>query len=259
VSEGRIALSILAHPDDAEFVCAGTLALLAQKGWQIHIATASPGNCGSAAKGPDEIAAIRRKEGAAAAEMIKGKFHCLESEDCFIRHDKPTMLKAIQLIRKVRPTVIFAASPSDYLYDHEATSLIGRDATFWSSVPNIKTEDFEPLESIPYLYYCDPLDCENIFGEPIDPKIIVDISSVIKTKGEMLARHASQRDWLLKQHGTDEYISAMESMGRKRGKQINCEYAEGYRQHVGNAYPKDDVITAELGSLVQNFRLQPAK
>lgn len=254
MTQQRIALSILAHPDDAEFVCAGTLALLAQKGWATHIATASPGNCGSAVMGPDEIAAIRRKEGAAAAEIIKGKFHCLESEDCFIRHDKATMLKAIELIRKVRPTVIFTASPSDYLYDHEATSLIGRDAAFWSSVPNIRTEGFEPMQSIPYLYYCDPLDCENIFGEPVDPKTIVDISSVVETKAEMLATHASQRDWLIKQHGTDEYVIAMKSMGEKRGKQINCEYAEGFRQHVGNAYPKDDIVAAELGSLVHGLK-----
>ena len=104
----RIALSILAHPDDAEFVCAGTLALLAQKGWQIHIATASPGNCGSAVTGPDEIAAIRRKEGAAAAEIISGQFHCLESEDCFIRHDKPTMHKAIELIRNINGVSVLA-------------------------------------------------------------------------------------------------------------------------------------------------------
>ena len=150
--------------------------------------------------------------------------------------------------------MIFTASPSDYLYDHEATSLIGRDATFWSSVPNIKTEGFEPLESIPHLYYCDSLDGENILGEPIDPKIIVDISSVIETKAEMLASHASQREWLFKQHGTDEYLIAMKSLGQKRGKQINCEYAEGFRQHVGNAYPKDDIIAAELGSFVQNFK-----
>jgi len=254
LSQQRIALSILAHPDDAEFVCAGTLALLFQKDWQIHIATVSPGNCGSAVLGPDEIAAIRRKEGVAAAAILNGKFHCRESEDCCIRHDKPTMLKAVEIIRKVKPTVIFTASPSDYLYDHEATSLIGRDATFWCSVPNIRTEDVEPLESIPHLYYCDPLDCENIFGEPINPKTIIDISSVIEIKAQMLASHASQRDWLLKQHGTDEYISAMKRLGQKRGKKINCEFAEGFRQHIGNAYPKDDILATELGILVRSAK-----
>jgi len=248
------ALSILAHPDDAEFVCAGTLTLLSQKGWRIHIATMTPGNCGSAVLGPDEIAAIRREEGAHAAAVLDGEYHCLESEDCFIRHDKPTMLKTIGLIRQVAPTVIFTASPSDYLYDHEATSLIGRDATFWSSVPNIKTDGVEPLSSIPYLYYCDPLDCEDILGEPVEPKTVVDISSVIETKVEMLTRHASQRDWLLKQHGTDEYVAAMKNMGRKRGRQIHAEFAEGFRQHLGNAYPKDDILSAEIGSLVHGIQ-----
>ena len=38
----RKVLSILAHPDDAEFMCAGTLALLKQKGWEVHIATMTP-------------------------------------------------------------------------------------------------------------------------------------------------------------------------------------------------------------------------
>ena len=119
-------------------------------------------------------------------------------------------------------------------------------------MPNIRTVGYKPLESIPHLYYCDPLDCENIFGEPIDPKILVDISSVIETKSEMLASHESQRDWLIKQHGTDEYIIAMKNMGQKRGRQICCEYAEGFRQHVGNAYPKNDIIAAELSSLARN-------
>ena len=40
------ALAILAHPDDAEFLCAGTLVRLAcERGWSIHIATMTPGDC----------------------------------------------------------------------------------------------------------------------------------------------------------------------------------------------------------------------
>jgi LmbE family N-acetylglucosaminyl deacetylase len=41
-------LSLYAHPDDAEFICAGTLALLQKKGWKVHIATTANSNCGSA-------------------------------------------------------------------------------------------------------------------------------------------------------------------------------------------------------------------
>mgnify|MGYP006159593479 CR=1 FL=1 len=40
-------LAFLAHPDDAEFLCAGTLIRLAGAGWNVHIATATPGDAGS--------------------------------------------------------------------------------------------------------------------------------------------------------------------------------------------------------------------
>ncbi len=56
----KTVLSLLAHPDDAEFMCAGTLALLHDRGWDIHIATMTPGDCGSAELGREEISRIRR-------------------------------------------------------------------------------------------------------------------------------------------------------------------------------------------------------
>ena len=63
-------LAIHAHPDDIEFQCAGTLALLAERGHEITIATMTPGDCGSRELSPDEIAAVRREEGRAAAAKI---------------------------------------------------------------------------------------------------------------------------------------------------------------------------------------------
>ena len=64
-------LAILAHPDDAEFLCAGVLARLQrEQGWTIHIASMTPGDCGSTDYPPVEIAWIRRKEGMAAATLI---------------------------------------------------------------------------------------------------------------------------------------------------------------------------------------------
>jgi len=40
----KVALGIFAHPDDAEFLCTGTLSLLLKAGWSIHIATMAPGD-----------------------------------------------------------------------------------------------------------------------------------------------------------------------------------------------------------------------
>ena len=62
----KVVLGVFAHPDDAEFLCAGTLLRLArERGWQVHIATMTPGDCGSAELPPGEISRIRRAEGAA--------------------------------------------------------------------------------------------------------------------------------------------------------------------------------------------------
>ena len=224
MSNVRTVLSLLAHPDDAEFTCAGTLALLGQRGWQIHIATMTPGDCGSASLGPEEISAIRRREGAAAAAVLQGAYHCLESRDCFIRHDPPTLLKAVELIRQVRPSIVFAASPADYLCDHGITSTIVRDAVFWSGVPNISIKGTSPLRPMPHLYYVDAMECKDILGRPIQPAIVVDISTVIATKAEMLCCHASQREWLLKQHGMDEYVLMMKAGGEARGKLVGCAF-----------------------------------
>ena len=74
-------LAIHAHPDDIEFQCAGTLALLKQRGCHITTATMTPGDCGSAELGPDEISAVRRAEAKAAADLLGADYLCLEFRD----------------------------------------------------------------------------------------------------------------------------------------------------------------------------------
>lgn len=253
MSEKRRALALMAHPDDAEFMCGGTLALLHERGWEIHLATMTPGDCGSDQLRPEEISRIRRVEAAQSAAVLGGAYHCLESRDGFIAYDRETVIKAVALVREVRPQVVFALGPQDYLIDHEVASSIARNALFFAGVPNLKTEGFPPFRPVPWLYYVDPLEGKDIFGRPVEPTVVVDISSVIETKSRMLSCHASQRDWLLKQHGIDEYIHAMYAASEKRGSLIGVKYAEGFRQHLGHGYPQDNLLAAELGDLVHKF------
>jgi hypothetical protein len=63
----------------------------------------------------------------------------------------------------------------------------------------------------------------------------------------MLACHASQRDWLLKHHGIDEYLAVQEAHSRMRGGEIGVDHAEGFRQYVGHAYPNDNLLLDLLG------------
>jgi len=247
----KTVLSILSHPDDAEFMCTGTLALLAGAGWDVHIATLSAGDCGSNKLGREEIADIRRAEGAEAAGVIGGTYHCLECEDAFIMYDKPTLQKVISLVRRVKPGVVFAASPVDYFVDHENTSRLARTACFTCGVPNVECDCMEAYDFVPYLYYVDAMEGKGIYGEPIVPSIYVDISAKIDVKEKMLCCHASQRDWLLEHHHIDEYVIAMKGMSKGRGDEVGCGYAEGFRQHLGHAYPGDNVLKEILGDLVK--------
>src|ERR1043165_5611260 len=109
-----IALAILAHPDDAEFLCAGTLTRLHKEhGWAIHIASMTPGDCGSAEHDPDDIARIRRGEGTAAAEAIGGTYHCVEERDLRVIYNESALEKVVRLLNAVAPRVVFTHSPDD--------------------------------------------------------------------------------------------------------------------------------------------------
>ena len=122
----RVAMTLLAHPDDAEILCAGTLIRLADAGWQIHIATVANGDCGSATLGRTEIAAIRRQEGINAAAKIGATYHCLDEPDVTSHSTKQTISKTIDLLRHVAPTLLFTHPRHDYMLDHEQTHLLAR-------------------------------------------------------------------------------------------------------------------------------------
>ena len=245
-------LSVLAHPDDAEFLCAGTLIRLAREhGWTVHIASMTPGDCGSAEHSAEEISCIRRSEGAAAAVVIGATYHCLEERDLRITYNERALGKVVRLFRRVRPRIVLTHSPADYMLDHEMTSTLTRAAAFGAAVPNFAAGQGHapPLDHIPHLYYCDAAEGKDLFGRDVTPAVWIDISSVIDIKAEMLSHHASQRNWLLRQHGMDQYVETMRQWSAQRGRERGVAFAEGYRQHLGHAYPQDNLLGQILGAL----------
>lgn len=242
----KTVLGIFSHPDDAEMVCAGTLSLLQKKGWQVHIATMAPGDKGTAEYNRDEISRIRRAEAAKAAEVISAVYHCLEMEDVYIFYNKDSVNKTTGLIRNIRPSLVFTASPSDYMVDHELTSMIVQTACFASGIKNMEV-DATPYEPVPWLYYCDPMEGKDILGKTVVPSMYVDITETISDKEKMLARHESQRNWLLTHHKVDEYILAMKRFAAERGSETGVRYAEGFRQHLGHGFPQSNLLSEILG------------
>ncbi|NBO93558.1 MAG: PIG-L family deacetylase [Planctomycetia bacterium] len=209
----------------------------------------TPGDCGSADLSQEQIAAIRREEGRAAAALIGATYHCLEERDLLVTYSESSLQKVTRLMRQVGAQLILTHSPVDYLLDHEMTSIIARAAAFAAAVPNFLSdrEMPRPLDHIPHLYYCDPIEGKDALGRDVPPAIRIDISSVIARKEAMLAAHASQREWLLKHHGMDQYLQAMRDWSGHRGKELGVAYAEGYRQHLGHSYPQNNLLGEALG------------
>ena len=245
----RVALSLLAHPDDAEFQCSGTLIRLADAGWEIHIATVANGDCGSATLGKADIAAIRFKEGTAAAAKIGATYHCLDEPDVNLVFDKPTIRKVTDLLRRVAPTLLFTHPRHDYMLDHETVHTLARAAAFSYSIPNASDLPLVDGSAIPWLYYCDPIEARDPYtSELVKPTTYVDVTEQIDRKIEMLVCHASQREWLRAHHGMDEYVEALRRFGAERGGEIGVKHAEAFVQHRGHPFPHDDLLAQLFGS-----------
>jgi len=245
----KTVMGIFAHPDDAELMCAGTLSLFSKAGWEVHIVTMAPGDKGTAELSREEISRIRKNEAANAAGIIGATYHCLEFEDLYITYDRESLNRTTAVIRSAQPSIVFTASPADYMPDHDLTGLIVQAACFASGVKNLEV-DSPPFEPVPWLYYCDPMEGKDIFGKPVIPSIYVDISGEIGIKEKMLSCHASQRDWLMMHHKMDEYILAMKRFSAERGIESGTSYAEGFRQHLGHGFPKNNILKELFSDLV---------
>ena len=239
---------IHAHPDDAEILAGGTLALLAQSGQSITIVSMTPGDCGSALHGREEIAAIRREEARQAARLIGAEYLCAEFADLAIFNTDESRRRVTELIRGLHPDIVLTSSPVDYHCDHEATSDLVRDSCFAASVPNYSTNGVvPPLAAVPHLYYLDPIGGVDRFGKTIEPDFVVDVKSTFEIKRQMLAAHVSQCEWMKRQHSIDDSGDTMERWTRNRGALANIEFGEGFRRYAGHPYPQTPLLEQLLG------------
>ncbi len=247
-------LALFAHPDDAEFLCAGTLLHLARLGARIHIATITAGDCGSAILPPEKIALIRRKEAKRAAERVGANYSCLALKDLRIFYDQATLKKVMEVVRRTDPEMVLTHSPGDYMVDHETTSRLAQTACFGAMAPNFRTgarRAARGTRAIPHLYYAQPFGGRDIFGDEIRPRLAVDITSTLAEKKAMLACHESQQAWLRSQQDIEQMNDPVQSMARRIGALSGIEAAEGFRQHLGQAFPQTNLLRTLLGDLVR--------
>jgi LmbE family N-acetylglucosaminyl deacetylase len=129
------------------------------------------------------------------------------------------------------------------MLDHEQVHLLARAGAFSYPIPNASTLPLIDGSAIPWLYYCDPVEGSDPYtGKLVTPTTYIDVTAQLERKAEMLACHASQREWLRAHHGMDEYIESMKRYSAERGRQIGAAYAEAFVQHRGHPFPQSDLL-----------------
>lgn len=241
-----VVLAALAHPDDAELLCGGTLARLAERGWTVCVVTATAGDCGSMLQDSATIAARRLGEAQAAAAVLGGTHECLGEQDGRVFLGERPISALVAILRRVQPTIVLTHALSDYMIDHEQMALIARSATFIASAPNFPSGKPQPIAAVPYLYHTDPVGLHDNHGAEVAVTTVIDISSVLEKKRRALLCHDSQMGWLREAHGVADPTAEMVSWAARRGAHIGSPAAEGFCQHRGHAYPTDDLLATTL-------------
>ena len=99
------------------------------------------------------------------------------------------------------------------------------------------------------IYHAQPYGNHDPLRRPVTPDLYVDTTCVIDRKAEMLAKHDSQRSWLLETQGMDSYLIALRELDAAVGKMSGkFAFAEGWRrhQHGGFCGPDDDPLRDAL-------------
>jgi LmbE family N-acetylglucosaminyl deacetylase len=229
--EFQRALVIFAHPDDAEFLCGGTVAGWTRDGTEVHYVCATDGSAGW--NGPDltraEIAEIREREMREAA-------HVLGVDDVvFLRRRDGSLEPNLELrkavtreVRRVRPDVLVTFDPSvrwvgrRYINhpDHRAIgeavlAVVACDAPTRPQFPELVDEGLEPY-TVPRLWLA-------ANGHDVDTKI--DIGDTIDVKIKALRAHRSQMENM----GENDIDGRMREWASDAARDVDFEYGESFR------------------------------
>lgn len=190
-------LAVMAHPDDSEFFCGGTLALWAERGRAVYVLVLTDGG-----KGSDDphmtsrrLVAIRRDEQMAAAAISGYRdVAFLEYEDGDLVPDLQVRRDIVHHIRRIRPEVVICSDPTARLTrggsinhpDHLAAGQAALDVLKAAAGNRLYYPEMTEQGLSPHKVR------EVLLAVPLQPNLEIDITSVLDKKIAALRAHSSQ-------------------------------------------------------------------
>jgi len=218
-------LAVVAHPDDIEIFCAGTLAKYARQGHRIFHAVFTSGNMGDLHIPPAQLAATRRAEAEAGAAVIGATLIWGGIDDECVYPNEAQRNIMIDILREADPDIILTHSPNDYHPDHRYVGQLVFDSYHQKGLPNIPGPKLPPCRfGLTQVFHMD-----HPSGINFQPQEYVDITDEMETKREMLKKHVSQLA-SMQEHSSADILDMLDVMARFRGLNCGCKYAEGFRR-----------------------------
>jgi len=268
-------VAIGAHPDDIEFGAIGTLKLLKDKGCDLHFVTMTAGSMGTPKVLSEDVEAIRYHEARSSAQKLSATYDCVGENDFEISAALSSVKELVRILRKYRADIVITHPKDDYMLDHEMTHRAVRAAANQTTVPRYFRFELqrgmmpEPLDTVPYLYYFAPTGGVDLYGNVFPAHFLVALGEEeMRVKRECLAMHKSQREWLKRHYGIDEYIAMMEKWSSlwiphfNLKEQTRYTYAEAFCQDLSSGFPRKDILKEILGDrflATQNYKLSTDK
>lgn len=216
-------LAVMAHPDDAELLCGGTLIKSASRGRRVGVLDLTAGEMGSSGS-----AAVRAREAAAAAaQMGLAERRCANLPDSLLDNDAESRRVVAGHLRELRPRVVVTHWKAGRHRDHRIVSELVRDACYLSGLRKLDVagEPFRPLK----LVYA------TAFREDADPPdFVVDISDQIDRKLDALSSYTSQFDGVSQAGevfpaGNRDLLEQVRAKSAHYGSLIRVRYGEPFR------------------------------
>ncbi|GIV23158.1 MAG: bacillithiol biosynthesis deacetylase BshB1 [Bacteroidia bacterium] len=227
---GRIVMAIMAHPDDAELSCGGTLLRWQAEGAEIVLVDLTAGQLGTRGN-----AALRYKEAQAAARILRPLARlCLGWEDGFFADTPATQRELIRLLRQYRPHIVLTNALHDRHPDHGRAARLVEKAAFLSGLRRISTE-YPPFRPQKLLFA--------IQDRWQTPSLVVDITPFWEKKLELIAAYSSQ--FFVKPNDPDPpsyltrstFFPHLEARAREMGHFIGVPFGEGFVSRAPLAAP----------------------
>lgn len=226
MSESKRALVIVAHPDDAEFLCAGSVARWVSEGWDVGYVLVTSGDKGSSDEEmtSERLAVIREDEQRAAAKVL-GVSTCvfLGHPDGFVEDTAELRGELVREIRRFKPDVVVTWDPYRLGHNHRDHRLTGQaalDAAYPLSrsrlyYPEHLAEGLEPHRAK-----------EALLAGSDRANYHVDVSDFFRTKMKALRCHKSQ----LGRYPFSEVRKRVRQRMAEAGKEAGFKLAEGFHR-----------------------------